>query len=47
MTRDPVMAAPMHMPMEAISSSPWMPMPPRAGRFCSIIINIEEAGVIG
>jgi len=43
----PAETAPMHMPMEAISSSPWTATPPAAGSWRIIMPRMPEAGVIG
>jgi len=45
--RAPAIAAPMHMPIEAISSSPWIATPPAGGSSRIIACRIGEAGVIG
>src|SRR3990170_5528756 len=45
--RAPARVAPMHIPIEAISSSPWMAMPPTLGSSRIIAMRIDEAGVIG
>src|SRR4030067_434057 len=44
---DPARVAPMHMPIEAISSSPWIATPPTLGSSRIIAMRIPEAGVIG
>ncbi len=43
----PAIVAPIHMPIEAISSSPWTATPPALGSSRIIDIKIPEAGVIG
>ncbi len=45
--RAPAIVAPMHIPIEAISSSPCMAIPPTFGSSAIIIMRICEAGVIG
>ena len=43
----PAMDAPRQNPMEAISSSPWIQMPPAGGNSFSMVFRIVVAGVIG
>ena len=45
--RAPAMTAPMHMPIEAISSSPCTAIPPTRGISRIIIMRMGEAGVMG
>ena len=47
MARAPASVAPRHMPIEAISSSPWTATPPARGISRIIAIRTGEAGVIG
>ncbi len=47
MAFDPDIAAPRHIPIEAISSSPCIAIPPTFGISRIIDIRIPEAGVIG
>ena len=43
----PAVAAPIQCPMEEISSSPWIPIPPTLGSSRNICVNIPDAGVMG
>ena len=43
----PVIAAPMHMPMDAISSSACTATPPTSGSSRIMPVRMEVAGVMG
>ncbi len=47
MARIPVIAAPMHMPIEAISSSAWTATPPQRGSSRIMPVRMDVAGVMG
>src|SRR5665811_1467932 len=45
--RRPAATAPRHIPMDEISSSPWMTTPPRPGSSFIMPCRMEVAGVMG
>ena len=47
MTFRPAIEAPRQKPIEAISSSPWMQIPPSGGSMASMWFRIVVAGVMG